>query len=85
MSVDRVAKGRERERKARARNREEESRRERERETERKPPDPMNHVKKFKGWPLQDAPPKLVQLWYKPFPQGRFLPGGNEEAICFEL
>jgi len=40
----------------------------------------MNHVKIFKGWPLQDAPSKLVQLWYKSFPPGRFLPGGNEEA-----
>jgi len=42
---------------------------------------PMNHVKIFKGWPLQDAPSMLVQLWYnKSFPPGRFLPGGNEEA-----
>jgi len=40
----------------------------------------MNHVNIFKGWPLQDAPSKLVQLWYKSFPPGRFLPGGNEEA-----
>jgi len=31
----------------------------------------MNHVKIFKGWPLQDAPLKLVKLWYKSFPQGR--------------
>jgi len=29
---------------------------------------PMNHVKKFKGWPPRDAPSKLVQLWYKTFP-----------------
>ena len=36
------------------------------------PPDPMNHVKIFKGWPLQDAAPKLVQLWYKSFQPGRF-------------
>jgi len=48
------------------------------------PPDPMDHVKIFKGWPLQDAPSKLVQLWYKSFPPGRFLPGGNEEANCVE-
>jgi len=48
------------------------------------PPDPMNHVKIFKGWTLQDAPSKLVQLWYKSFPPGRFLPGGNEEANCVE-
>jgi len=48
------------------------------------PPDPMNHVKIFKGWPLQDAAPKLVQLWYKSFQPGRFLPGGNEEANCVE-
>jgi len=27
-----------------------------------------------------DAPSKLVQLWYKSFPPGRFLPGGNEQA-----
>jgi len=27
------------------------------------PPDPMNHVKIFKGWPPRDAPSKLVQLW----------------------
>jgi len=26
------------------------------------PPAPMNNVKIFKGWPLQDAPSKLVQL-----------------------
>ena len=32
------------------------------------PPAPMNHVKIFKGWPLRDAPSKLVQLWYKSFP-----------------
>ena len=44
------------------------------------PPVPMNHVKIFKGWPLQDTPSKLVQLWYKSFPPRRFLPGGNEEA-----
>jgi len=31
-------------------------------------PAPMNHVKIFKGWPPQDAPSKLVQLWYKLFP-----------------
>jgi len=41
---------------------------------------PMNHVRIFKGWPLQDAPSKLVRLWYKSFPPGRFLPCGNEEA-----
>jgi len=28
----------------------------------------MNRVKKFKGWPPQDAPLKLVQVWYKTFP-----------------
>ena len=44
----------------------------------------MNHVKMFKGWPLPDAPSKLVQLWYKSFPPGRFLPGGNEEAKYVE-
>jgi len=44
----------------------------------------MNHVKIFKGWPLQDAPSKLVQLWYKSFPPGRFLPRGNEEANYVE-
>jgi len=27
-----------------------------------------NHVKIFKGWPLRDAPSKLVQLWHKTFP-----------------
>ena len=32
------------------------------------PPDPINHVKIFKGWPPRDAPSKLVQLWYKTFP-----------------
>ena len=48
------------------------------------PPAPMNHVKIFKGWPLQDAPSMLVQLWYKSFPPGRFLPGGNEEANYVE-
>jgi len=31
-------------------------------------PAPMNHVKIFKGWPPQDAPSRLVQLWYKSFP-----------------
>jgi len=40
------------------------------------PPDPMNHVKIFQGWPLQDAPSKLVQLWYKSFYGGRFMPTG---------
>jgi len=44
----------------------------------------MDHVKIFKGWPLQDASSKLVQLWYKSFPPGRFLPGGNEEANYVE-
>ena len=29
------------------------------------PPDPVNYVKIFKGWPLQDALSKLVQLFYK--------------------
>ena len=48
------------------------------------PPDPMNHIKIFKGWPIQNAPSKLVQLWYKSFPPGRFLPGGNEEANYVE-
>ena len=48
------------------------------------PPDPMNHVRIFKGWALQDAPSKLVQLWYKSFPPGRFLPGRNEEANYVE-
>jgi len=48
------------------------------------PPDPMNHVKIFKGWLLQDAPSMLVQLWYKSFPPGRFVPGGNEEANYVE-
>ena len=48
------------------------------------PPAPMNSVKIFKGWPLQDAPSMLVQLWYKSFPPGRFLPGGNEEANYVE-
>jgi hypothetical protein len=28
----------------------------------------MNHEKTFKGLPPQDAPSKLVQLWYKKFP-----------------
>jgi len=32
------------------------------------PPAPMNHEKTFKGLPPQDAPSKLVQLWYKKFP-----------------
>jgi len=32
------------------------------------PPAPMNHVKIFKGWPPQDAPSTLAQLWYKSFP-----------------
>jgi len=32
-----------------------------------RPPAPMNHEKIFKGWPTQDAPSKLVQLWYKTF------------------
>ena len=45
---------------------------------------PYESCKKFKGWPLQDAPSKLVQLWYKTFPPGRFLPGGNEEANSVE-
>ena len=31
-------------------------------------PAPMNHVNVFKGWPLRDAPSKLLQLWYKTFP-----------------
>jgi len=44
----------------------------------------MNHVKIFKGWPLQDAPSNLVQLFYTSFPEGRFLPGGNEEANYVE-
>jgi len=44
----------------------------------------MNHVKIFKGWHIQDAPSMLVQLWYKSFPRGRFLPGGNEEANYVE-
>ena len=48
------------------------------------PPAPMNHIKIFKGWPLQDAPSSLVQLWYKSFPPGRFLPGGNEHANYVE-
>ena len=34
----------------------------------RSPPDPMNHVKMFKGCPPRDAPSKLVQLWCKSFP-----------------
>jgi len=32
----------------------------------------MNHVKIFKGWPLQDAPSELVLLWYKYFHQADF-------------
>ena len=32
----------------------------------------MNRVKIFKGWPLQDAPLKLVQLWYKSFEKDTF-------------
>ena len=48
------------------------------------PPDPMNHVKIFKGWPLQETPFGLVQLWYKSLPPGRFLPGGNVEANYVE-
>jgi len=28
----------------------------------------MNDVQIFKGWPSQDAPSELVQLWYKTFP-----------------
>jgi len=32
------------------------------------PPALMNHVKIFKGLSPQDAPSKLVQLWYKSFP-----------------
>jgi len=48
------------------------------------PPASMNHVKIFKGWPLQDAPAMLVQLWYKSFEPGRFLPGGNEQANYVE-
>ena len=32
------------------------------------PPTPMNHLKILKGWPLRDAPSKLVQLLYKTFP-----------------
>ena len=31
------------------------------------PPAPVNHVKIFKGWPLWDAPSKLVHKWYKTF------------------
>ena len=48
------------------------------------PPAPMNHVKIFKGWPLRDAPSKLVRLWYKSFRPGMFLPGRNEEANYVE-
>jgi len=50
----------------------------------------MNYVKILKGWPLQDAPSKqkkktkLVQLRYKSFETGRFLPGRNEEANYVE-
>jgi len=36
--------------------------------TSNTPHAPMNHAKIFKGWPLRDAPSKLVQLWYKIFP-----------------
>ena len=32
------------------------------------PPASMNHIKTLKGWPLRDAPSKLVQLWYQTFP-----------------
>jgi len=35
--------------------------------TSQETPDPMNYVKTFKGLPLQDAPFRLVQLWYKAF------------------
>ena len=35
------------------------------------PPAPMNHVNTFKGWPLRDAPSKLVQLWYNKIPLDR--------------
>jgi len=38
-------------------------------------PAPMNHIEKFKGWPLRDAPSELVQLWYKTFLPDRFLSG----------
>ena len=48
------------------------------------PPAPMNHVKMFKGWPLQDAPSMLIQLCYKSFPPGRSLSVGNEEANYVE-
>jgi len=34
-------------------------------------PSPLNHVKIFKGWPHRDASAKLVQLWYKTFPQDK--------------
>ena len=39
------------------------------------PPAPVNHDKMFKGWPLQDAPSKLVQsrynpVWYKTYQKG---------------
>ena len=48
------------------------SEREREREREsstesQRPPAPMNHEKILKGWPSQDAPWIMVQLWYKTF------------------
>jgi len=33
------------------------------------PPDPMSQVKILKCCPPRDAPSKLVQLWYKSFPQ----------------
>jgi len=41
------------------------------------PPAPMNHVKIFKGWPPQDTPSKLVQLWYKKIPPDH---GGQVET-----
>jgi len=45
----------------------------------------MNHAKILKvGWPCQDASWELVTRWYKSFPPGRFLPGGNEEANYVE-
>jgi len=37
----------------------------------------MNHVKIFKGWPPQDTPSKLVQLWYKKIPPDH---GGQVET-----
>jgi len=45
------------------------------------PPAHMNPAKIFNGWPLRDAPLKLVQLWYKTIPpdhDGRWS-GGNEK------